>query len=456
MSRILLASALLFLAMAARGQEDMDSPKRMMGTYGDMPEAKLGGRHTVHTTGDHPVDDHLPNFDHSQPNPDGSVCIEKTSYVEKLERAQIKECWHQNITACHYSSVTEFKSMQHKKCEEHSFHKTCKITFKEVALNYTVRTCHKPLVQQCKYRHHGYVPVTKCRTWFETVCNTTLVVDADGSHKGGKQAWCEKIPKKICAPDHCAMVEGPEVCHDKTIYSTIMKPEETCDLQPTTDCQIVTNLIPHLIPRKVCETVPKEFCHTKLDKPKMVKKPVTMKWCTYVNGNSKPAPHGHTKHPLNHTTLLPLHYQHPRPYPTTTEPPTVRPTTTTSAPETTTRPYYYYQPEPSTHRPYPETTTPPEPTTVPYYYYQPTSTTTKPTPPPTRPPPPPPTRPPPPPPTRPPPPPPTRPPPVYTTTPESYYPYYQPEQPRPIPQQNDRIPSIFNGFLNQHQQHHSK
>merc|ERR1719295_1447649 len=118
------------------------------------------------------------------------------------------------------------------------------------------------------------------------------------------------------------------------------------------------------------------------------------------------------------------------------------------APETTTRPYYYYQPEPSTHRPYPETTTPPEPTTAPYYYYQPTSTTTKPTPPPTRPPPPPPTRPPPPPP--------TRPPPVYTTTPESYYPYYQPEQPRPVPQQNDRIPSIFNGFLNQHQQHHSK
>merc|ERR1712136_200024 len=115
----------------------------------------------------------------------------------------------------------------------------------------------------------------------------------------------------------------------------------------------------------------------------------------------------------------------------------------------TTRPYYYYRPEPSTPRPYPETTTPPEPTTVPYYYYQPTPTTTKP-------PPPPPTRPPPPPPTRPPPPPPTRPPPVYTTTPESYYPYYQPEQPRPVPQQNDRIPSIFNGFLNQHQQHHSK
>ena len=139
---------------------------------------------------------------------DGSVCIEKTSFVEKLEREQIKECWHQNITACHFSSVTEFKSMQQKKCEENTYHKTCKINFKEVALNYTVRTCHKPLVQQCSYRHHNQVPVTKCRTWFETTCNTTLVVDAYGSPKGGQQAWCEKIPKKICAPDHCAMVEG--------------------------------------------------------------------------------------------------------------------------------------------------------------------------------------------------------------------------------------------------------
>ena len=144
---------------------------------------------------------------------DGSVCIEKTSYVEKLEREQIKECWHQNITACHFSSVTEFKSMQQKKCEENTFHKTCKISFKEVALNYTVRTCHKPLVQQCSYRHHNQKPVTKCRTWFETTCNTTLVVDAYGSHKGGQQAWCEKIPKKICAPDHCAMVEGNCPCH---------------------------------------------------------------------------------------------------------------------------------------------------------------------------------------------------------------------------------------------------
>ena len=244
----------------------------------------------------------------------------------------------------------------------------------------------------------------------------------------------------------------------------MMKPEEHCDLQPTTDCQIVTSLIPHLRQREVCESVPKEFCHTKLDSPKMVRKPVTMKWCTFLNGNpnagppttvpTKPSP------ALNHTTLLPLYYHHQRPQPTTPttprprpttppapipqttetpyyyyrpEPTTARPTTpeptTPSAPETTTRPYYYYRPEPTTPRPTPEPTTPPapEPTTMPYYYYQPTPsepTTPKPTPPPTTPPP---------------------------TTPESYYPYYQPEQPKPTPQQNNKIPSIFNGFLRKDQ-----
>ena len=80
------------------------------------------------------------------------------------------------------------------------------------------------------------------------------------------------------------LVSGPEECHDKTIPSTMVKPEEMCDLQPATDCQIVTNLVPHLIRHPICEDVPKEFCHMKLDSPKLVTKPVTMKWRTFPNG----------------------------------------------------------------------------------------------------------------------------------------------------------------------------
>ena len=139
---------------------------------------------------------------------DGATCIEKTSWMEKLEREHIKECWHENITICYFMSVTEFKSMLQRKCEENTFAKTCEINFKEVALNYTVRTCHKPLVQQCSHRHPKQRPVTKCRTWFETTCDTTSVVDAYGLTNGGHKTECKKVPKKICAPDHCSTVEG--------------------------------------------------------------------------------------------------------------------------------------------------------------------------------------------------------------------------------------------------------
>ena len=31
----------------------------------------------------------------------------------------------------------------------------------------------------------------------------------------------QKEPRKICAPDYCEVVEGPEECHDKTLTSTI-------------------------------------------------------------------------------------------------------------------------------------------------------------------------------------------------------------------------------------------
>ena len=128
--------------------------------------------------------------------------------MEKFERQQIKECWHQIVKACHLSFVTLFKSMHEKKCDDNNFMKTCKITFKEVPVNYTMRTCHKHLVQKCSYQHPSAHSPVVCRTWFETVCNTTLVADDDGHHKLVHKSWCEKIPKKVCAPDHCAMVEG--------------------------------------------------------------------------------------------------------------------------------------------------------------------------------------------------------------------------------------------------------
>ena len=153
----------------------------------------------------------------------------------------------------------------------------------------------------------------------------------------------------------------------------MMKPEEICDLQPTTDCQIVTSLIPHLRQREICEYVPKEFCHTKLDSPKMVKKPVTMKWCTYPKGGQlhtphRPSPPKSPYHPPYQPPTPPSYYQPPTP---TTPPSYYQPPTPTTPPS-------YYQPPipttpPSYYRPPTPTTTP-----APSYYQPPTTTEPKP------------------------------------------------------------------------------
>lgn len=116
-----------------------------------------------------------------------------------------------------------------------------------------------------------------CKTWFESTCNTTYSEDASIPKP---QTWCTKEPRKICAPDNCRMEPGEEVCHDKNLESTVQKAEEVCDLQPQTHCRLVTNLVPHLESQTVCKEVPKEICHLKLDHPKMVRKPIKLKWCT--------------------------------------------------------------------------------------------------------------------------------------------------------------------------------
>ena len=50
--------------------------------------------------------------------------------------------------------------------------------------------------------------------------------------------------------------------------------------QPSKQCRLVTNLVPHLEAKTVCKDIPKEVCHLKLDNPHFVKKPITMRWCT--------------------------------------------------------------------------------------------------------------------------------------------------------------------------------
>ena len=62
-------------------------------------------------------------------------------------------------------------------------------------------------LQQCEdySDNYGSPGKTVCRTWFESECNTTYIESPSGDHK--PNTWCQKMPKKICAPDNCKMVQ---------------------------------------------------------------------------------------------------------------------------------------------------------------------------------------------------------------------------------------------------------
>lgn len=215
--------------------------------------------------------------------------------------------------------ITEFVPVQEEVCEE-NFWKACKITFKEQAYNYTLETCTTPLVKKCdeqtgqRRQQESYgapppEPETVCKIWFESECNTTFSQVSESERawrledgltsrrivlistneipfqspideEAKPRTWCNKIPRQICAPENCHMEQGEPECREIVLESTVKKPEEVCDLQPTKQCHQVTNLVPHLEQQVVCKDIPKEVCHLRLDNPQVVQRPVTLKWCT--------------------------------------------------------------------------------------------------------------------------------------------------------------------------------
>ena len=225
------------------------------------------------------------------PGPDGTVCVERQKYVDKTEKDQLKECFVQNVTQCYYTYITEYSEAEQEKCVDF-YWKTCKIVFKERVFNATSRQCKRPLIKRCDDQQSQYGnavdPKIVCETFFETACNTTDVVPAPGDEPL-PVTFCDKIPRKICAPDTCRVVEGPERCEESVHQSTLDEPIELCDLQPQKHCSQVKISVPRLVPERKCRQVEKEICNSQLVNPHEVKKPVFIKYCTRkekVNTNS--------------------------------------------------------------------------------------------------------------------------------------------------------------------------
>ena len=200
----------------------------------------------------------------------GQCCVEKEETVSTLSKDPLLECTHKNVEKCHYTYVTQFEPTQEEVCEE-NFEKSCQITFKQQAVNETVKKCYKPLEKVC----NGQGP-EECRTVYESSCSTRYVEKQPGKYVGDTK--CEKLPIEICGAG-CTTQEGPEECHDKVITSLIDVPEEVCDLNPQKTCRFVTKLVPKLKPEHECTVIPKETCNLKFTSPKQVTKPLKTKWC---------------------------------------------------------------------------------------------------------------------------------------------------------------------------------
>jgi len=200
----------------------------------------------------------------------GLCCVEKEETITTIQKDPILECTHKNIEKCHYTYVTQFTPAQEEVCEE-NFEKTCQITFKQQAIEETVKKCYKPLIKECNGQGEDI-----CLTVFESACTTKYVEKQPGKYVG--DTACEKLPVEICGAG-CVTTEGEEECHDKTVTSLIDVPEEVCDLNPQKVCKFQTKLVPKLKPAHECTIIPREVCHLKFSSPQEVEKPLKTKWC---------------------------------------------------------------------------------------------------------------------------------------------------------------------------------
>ena len=232
------------------------------------------------------------DFSNCVTDPDtGLCCVDKVSEVTSLEKEPILECTHKNTEQCHYTYVTQFSPSMEEVCEE-NFEKQCSITFKQKAMNETVKKCYRPIEKVC----NGQGP-EECKTVYESSCTTKYVEKQPGKFVG--DTGCEKLPIEICGAG-CTYEEGPEECHDKVIASLVDVPEEVCDLNPQKTCRFITKLVPKLKPEHQCTIVPQEICNLKFSQPKQVPKPLQTRWCldptpaapgeTYDESNALGAP----------------------------------------------------------------------------------------------------------------------------------------------------------------------
>ena len=55
---------------------------------------------------------------------------------------------------------------------------------------------------------------------------------------------CRKIPREVCIPDNCQMLQGEQICADEKRTLIQNEPEEECEIQPEENCYMEAILVP--------------------------------------------------------------------------------------------------------------------------------------------------------------------------------------------------------------------
>jgi len=234
--------------------------------------------------------------------------------VEETRYDEVMTCDHSYRERCHTSYVTVYEPHQEEDCDE-KFRKVCTISYEQKAINEAVQECRTQYVPDCSKDGP-----TECRTIYETVCTTAQKVhevtddvvkcetvqekrcrtEVNGFLEEEKcdywpvekcqvtptevkkytpETSCQKVPREMCAPRGCSIVEGDVLCEDKVKAVVINSPVEQCDMEPQSVCKTVTKLVPGLKGVTECLDVPQEVCAMSKINPRKEKRPTIQNWC---------------------------------------------------------------------------------------------------------------------------------------------------------------------------------
>ena len=288
------------------------------------------------------------DFSNAVPGPDGIACVQRQKYVDVVEKNTLKECFVQNVTQCYFTYITEYSDQEQEKCDEY-YTKNCKIVFEQRPFNATNRMCKRPLIKKCDVapsNSFGSPAPDKivCNTFFETECNTTDVIPDPGDEPL-PVTFCQKFPRKICAPDNCKVVEGTETCEESSVTSIVDHPVELCDLQPQKHCKPTKVAIPRLTPEKKCRKIEKEICNSRLVNPHDVEKAVFVKYCARIEKLQKLQVYSRPP-PQRKPSYLPPPNPQPEKLRAAAPPPPPPPVPTSGAPSSTVNTYHQPPPQP--------------------------------------------------------------------------------------------------------------